>query len=84
MLALIQFSPIQFSSRELDSSFGGLVTSTLLNLFVLPSLYLRLGRVEGNGSPLRSQPDSSLRSIDVAVFVLGTDGHSREEAGSSS
>ena len=23
---------------------GGLVTSTLLNLFVLPSLYLRFGR----------------------------------------
>ncbi len=26
---------------------GGLVTSTLLNLFVLPSLYLRFGRPSG-------------------------------------
>jgi Cu/Ag efflux pump CusA len=26
---------------------GGLVTSTLLNLFVTPSLYLRFGRTRG-------------------------------------
>jgi Cu/Ag efflux pump CusA len=26
---------------------GGLVTSTLLNLFVLPSLYLRFGKAKG-------------------------------------
>jgi Cu/Ag efflux pump CusA len=28
---------------------GGLVTSTLLNLFVLPSLYLRFGRSVTDG-----------------------------------
>jgi Cu/Ag efflux pump CusA len=28
---------------------GGLVTSTLLNLFVVPSLYLRFGRAKGGG-----------------------------------
>jgi CzcA family heavy metal efflux pump len=32
---------------------GGLVTSTLLNLFIVPSLYLRFGR-EKNGLPLAS------------------------------
>jgi len=26
---------------------GGLVTSTLLNLFVVPSLYLRFGKSQG-------------------------------------
>ena len=34
---------------------GGLVTTTLLNLFVLPSLYLRFGRsrrVHGHGAVL--------------------------------
>jgi Cu/Ag efflux pump CusA len=31
---------------------GGLVTSTLLNLFVLPSLYLKFGRARGTkGAP---------------------------------
>jgi Cu/Ag efflux pump CusA len=39
---------------------GGLITSTLLNLFVLPSLYLRFGRrSEGAGAPkdeLQAQP----------------------------
>ncbi|MER5337390.1 efflux RND transporter permease subunit [Micromonospora sp. NPDC002717] len=33
---------------------GGLVTSTLLNLFVLPSLYLRVGRHEHSSTPQRS------------------------------
>ncbi|SIM49210.1 efflux RND transporter permease subunit [Micromonospora cremea] len=32
---------------------GGLVTSTLLNLFVLPSLYLRFGRHEDSSTPHR-------------------------------
>ncbi len=32
---------------------GGLVTSTLLNLFVLPSLYLRFGRGKGDGAQVR-------------------------------
>ena len=31
---------------------GGLVTSTLLNLFVIPSLYLRFGRSRATGSPV--------------------------------
>jgi Cu/Ag efflux pump CusA len=30
---------------------GGLVTSTLLNLFVVPSLYLRFGKSRANASP---------------------------------
>jgi Cu/Ag efflux pump CusA len=30
---------------------GGLVTSTLLNLFVLPTLYLRFGRSRNTVSP---------------------------------
>jgi Cu/Ag efflux pump CusA len=30
---------------------GGLVTSTLLNLFVLPSLYLRFGASKSSRSP---------------------------------
>jgi Cu/Ag efflux pump CusA len=30
---------------------GGLVTSTLLNLFVVPSLYLRFGRTKSAAPP---------------------------------
>ena len=30
---------------------GGLVTSTLLNLFLMPSLYLRFGKRRAGGSP---------------------------------
>ncbi len=43
---------------------GGLVTSTLLNLFVLPSLYLRFGKSKrarleaGSASPPTSPPAS--------------------------
>ncbi len=33
---------------------GGLVTSTLLNLFVVPSLYLRFGRSRAQVGPLVS------------------------------
>jgi Cu/Ag efflux pump CusA len=29
---------------------GGLITSTLLNLFVVPALYLRFGRPRGSGA----------------------------------
>jgi Cu/Ag efflux pump CusA len=32
---------------------GGLLTSTLLNLFVLPALYLRFGRRPGRQEALR-------------------------------
>ena len=35
---------------------GGLVTSTLLNLFVVPSLYLRFGRA--GGPPPSSGPEA--------------------------
>jgi Cu/Ag efflux pump CusA len=35
---------------------GGLLTSTLLNLFVLPSLYLRFGRRGETGPEATSQP----------------------------
>jgi Cu/Ag efflux pump CusA len=34
---------------------GGLVTATLLNLFIVPSLYLRFGR--GTTTAARSLPD---------------------------
>ena len=37
---------------------GGLVTSTVLNLFVLPSLYLRFAR---RGSPLLRRRAASIR-----------------------
>jgi Cu/Ag efflux pump CusA len=39
---------------------GGLVTSTLLNLFVLPSLYLRFGK--GGSRGWRLIPRRSARS----------------------
>jgi CzcA family heavy metal efflux pump len=35
---------------------GGLVTSTLLNLFVVPSLYLRIGRPAAYGAPAEAAP----------------------------
>jgi Cu/Ag efflux pump CusA len=37
---------------------GGLITTTLLNLFVLPSLYLRFGKARGTepGEPLPAAP----------------------------
>jgi hypothetical protein len=48
---------------------GGLFTSTLLSLFVIPSLYLRFGKSErerqaavedgDGGTPVRSQPVGS-------------------------
>lgn len=34
---------------------GGLVTSTLLNLFVVPSLYLRFGKAGGKATPMAAQ-----------------------------
>jgi CzcA family heavy metal efflux pump len=36
---------------------GGLVTATLLNLFIVPSLYLRFGRGRGTTTAARSLPD---------------------------
>jgi len=38
---------------------GGLVTSTLLNLFVVPALYLRFGRGHGRGADRPSAPDDA-------------------------
>ena len=38
---------------------GGLATSTLLNLFVLPSLYLRFGGRGTSSSPARAAPQSA-------------------------
>jgi Cu/Ag efflux pump CusA len=41
---------------------GGLVTSTLLNLFVIPTLYLRFGarpEPESSSLPLSTQPSLS-------------------------
>ena len=35
---------------------GGLVTSTLLNLFVMPSLYLRFGKARGDTAPRVAEP----------------------------
>jgi Cu/Ag efflux pump CusA len=40
---------------------GGLVTATLLNLFVLPSLYLRFGRHPRMAHPRRPKPDDAGR-----------------------
>jgi len=36
---------------------GGLVTSTLLNLFVTPSLYLRFGRSRPDTAKPETEPD---------------------------
>jgi Cu/Ag efflux pump CusA len=36
---------------------GGLVTATLLNLFIVPSLYLRFGRGRGTTTAARSLPN---------------------------
>jgi Cu/Ag efflux pump CusA len=38
---------------------GGLVTSTLLNLFVVPSLYLRFGH-RGRRAPSRPRPETGV------------------------
>jgi Cu/Ag efflux pump CusA len=38
---------------------GGLVTSTLLNLFVTPSLYLRFGRSRRETATPETEPDRS-------------------------
>jgi Cu/Ag efflux pump CusA len=35
---------------------GGLVTSTLLNLFLMPSLYLRFGRAKGLTAAIADLP----------------------------
>jgi Cu/Ag efflux pump CusA len=35
---------------------GGLVTATLLNLFVIPSLYLRFGARRASEKPIASDP----------------------------
>ena len=37
---------------------GGLVTSTLLNLFVTPSLYLRFGKSRRGSAPLAEAPQA--------------------------
>ena len=38
---------------------GGLVTSTLLNLFVMPSLYLRFGKPHGDTTPRVAEPNAA-------------------------
>ena len=38
---------------------GGLVTSTLLNLFVMPSLYLRFGKRHGDTAPRVAEPNAA-------------------------
>jgi Cu/Ag efflux pump CusA len=43
---------------------GGLATSTLLNLFVLPSLYLRFARPK---APPPSEPEAQPRVVEVSV-----------------
>jgi Cu/Ag efflux pump CusA len=37
---------------------GGLITSTLVNLFIVPSLYLRFSRARGASSPQSAAPDA--------------------------
>ncbi len=43
---------------------GGLATSTLLNLFVLPSLYLRFARPK---VPPPSEPEAQPRVVEVSA-----------------
>ncbi|MEY2443178.1 MAG: hypothetical protein QOJ46_2604 [bacterium] len=49
---------------------GGLVSSTLLNLFVLPSLYLRFGRPARSGVTARRRPAASAAAA-TAVLLVG-------------
>jgi Cu/Ag efflux pump CusA len=37
---------------------GGLITSTLVNLFIVPSLYLRFSRAREASSPQTAAPDA--------------------------
>jgi multidrug efflux pump subunit AcrB len=37
---------------------GGLITSTLVNLFIVPSLYLRFSGRRGAASPRSAAPDA--------------------------
>ncbi len=46
---------------------GGLVTSTLLNLFVVPSLYLQFGRSQGASAEVESEPVRSPSETPVLV-----------------
>jgi CzcA family heavy metal efflux pump len=60
---------------------GGLVTSTLLNLFVLPSLYLRYGRSRGFAFNRRLAPAGAAAVLLlVAALALGACGGSDETA----
>ena len=53
---------------------GGLITSTALNLLVLPTLALRL---DGSKSPLRKRPDASvgLKNKSAVALIGGTPWH---------
>ena len=42
---------------------GGLVTSTLLNLFVVPSLYLRFGKSQDGDTAPPPPPDADNRQL---------------------
>ena len=42
---------------------GGLVTSTLLNLFVVPSLYLRFGRGWRSTGPLPARTEPAMPAV---------------------
>ena len=41
--------------------FGGLITATLLNLFVVPALYLRFGKHSEAAVPMPAVPSSEVR-----------------------
>jgi hypothetical protein len=43
---------------------GGLVTSTLLNLFLMPALYLAFGHVRGGARPWREE-DEALAALEA-------------------
>jgi Cu/Ag efflux pump CusA len=51
---------------------GGLVTSTLLNLFVVPSLLLRYGSPRGVPAPHPPTPQDALNPRDAALSAAST------------
>ena len=51
---------------------GGLVTSTLLNLFVVPSLLLRYGSPRNAPAPYPPTPQDALNPQDAALSAAST------------